>query len=102
MRGAGVRVQALCPGFTYTEFHDKPVYAGYDVPSRIPRALWMSADAVVAESLAALKKGRVICVLGFNNRVLVRLGRLGLTPLLLGWMARRFPHTAAHTLPPRG
>jgi short-subunit dehydrogenase len=102
VRGAGVRVQALCPGFTSTAFHDKPVYAGYDVPSRIPRALWMSADAVVAESLAALKKGRVICVPGFKNRVLVRLGRLGLTPLLLDWMVWCFPHTAAHTLPPRG
>lgn len=101
VRGAGVRVQALCPGFTATAFHDTPAYAGYDIPSRIPRALWMSADAVVAESLAALKKRRVICVPGFKNRVLVALGRFGLTPLLLHWIARRFPHTVAHTSPPR-
>lgn len=102
VHGAGVRVQALCPGFTYTEFHDRPEYAGYDVQSRIPRALWMSADAVVADSLAALKKDRVVCVPGFKNRVLAALGRLGLAPLMLGWMARRFPNIAADTSPPRG
>ena len=100
VHGAGVRVQVLCPGFTSTEFHDKPEYAGYDVYARIPRALWMSAEDVVTESLKALGKGRVICVPGFKNRVLVALGRLGLTPLLLHWMARRFPTAAAHT-PPR-
>ena len=90
VRSADVRVQALSPGFTYTEFHDKSEYAGYDIHARIPRALWMSADDVVAESLAALKKGRVVCVPGFKNRVLVSVGRLGLAPLMLRWMTRRF------------
>ena len=38
-----VRIQALCPGFTYSEFHDS---AGMD-RSVIPRSLWMSAEDVV-------------------------------------------------------
>ena len=56
----------------------------------------MSADAVVAESLTALKRGRVVCVPGFTNRLLVVLGRLGLTPLLVHSMVRRFPNAAAY------
>jgi short-subunit dehydrogenase len=45
--GTGVRVQALCPGFTDTEFHDQPVYEQYHIKATIPKALWMSADEVV-------------------------------------------------------
>ena len=46
-----VKVQALCPGFTITEFHDT---LGMD-RSLIPRKLWLSADFVVETSLQALK-----------------------------------------------
>src|SRR5689334_15267421 len=42
-----VRVQALCPGFTYSEFHDT---AGLDRTKLAPKAWWLSAEQVVAES----------------------------------------------------
>jgi short-subunit dehydrogenase len=79
----GVRVQALCPGFTDTEFHDQPVYEQYHVKATIPKALWMSADRVVEQSLKALERGRVICIPGFKNRVLVALARSPLKSLML-------------------
>ena len=66
LRGTGVRVQVLCPGFTRTEFQAR---AGLDA-SRIPRLAWMGADAVVDQSLAALRRGAVVCVPGLANRVL--------------------------------
>ncbi len=43
VRGTGVRVQALCPGFTFTELHDK---VGFD-RTRIPAFLWMPSAPVV-------------------------------------------------------
>ncbi len=84
LQGSGVRVQALCPGFTRTEFHDTPEFAGHDL-SRIPAALWMSADDVVAASLRALRRDEAICVPGRANQVIVALARTGLPQL----MARR-------------
>jgi short-subunit dehydrogenase len=72
LRGSGVRVQALCPGLTHTEIFEK---AGADV-SRLPSFLWMESDAVVAESLAALKRGGVVCVPGLGNRALASLSQL--------------------------
>lgn len=59
----GVRVQALCPGFTYSGFHDTSEYEGFDRKT-IPAKLWMPAEAVVDESLAALGGDRVIVVPG--------------------------------------
>jgi short-subunit dehydrogenase len=81
--GTGVRVQALCPGFTDTEFHDQSVYEQYHVKANIPKALWMSADEVVEQSLKALKRGHVICIPGFKNYMLVALARSPLKSLLL-------------------
>ncbi len=66
LRGTGVRLQALCPGFTYTEFHDVPD-AKMD-RSLVPRFMWMSADRVVKISLGAMNRRRVICVPGLVNR----------------------------------
>jgi short-subunit dehydrogenase len=66
LRGSGVQVQALCPGFTRTEFQER---AGIDVQG-IPSFAWMSAEDVVDASLAALKSGEVICVPGAGNRLL--------------------------------
>jgi len=53
LRGSRVLVQALCPGFTRTEFQER---AGMDV-SQIPDFLWMEPEAVVDASLDALQSG---------------------------------------------
>jgi len=69
LRGSGVRVQALCPGFTRTEFQQR---AGIKA-SRVPAAAWMTAEAVVDASLAALRRGDLICIPGLPNRLLATL-----------------------------
>lgn len=66
----GVKVQALCPGFTFSEFHDTRDFDDFDRQS-IPNMLWMSADEVVAESLAALSGDRVIVIPGRQYRGIV-------------------------------
>ena len=68
LHGTGVRIQALCPGFTYTEFHDVPD-AKMD-RSLVPKIMWMSADRVARISLRAMKHRKVICIPGLVNRVL--------------------------------
>ncbi|MGE3539431.1 MAG: SDR family NAD(P)-dependent oxidoreductase [Candidatus Tectimicrobiota bacterium] len=88
LRGTGVRVQALCPGFTHTEFQQR---AGMDV-SALPAWLWMPPEPVVEASLAALQRGQVVCVPGLGYRLLACL--IGLTPRplmrrLTGLLARR-------------
>ena len=97
LRGSGspVRIQALCPGFTYSEFHD---VAGMDRTKLAPKSWWCSAEQVVEESLAGLEKDRIFVIPGFRYRLLVGLaGRLprGLRRDLLLAMARRNGRMAA-------
>lgn len=69
----GVKVQALCPGFTHTEFHQRMMV---DV-GEVPRWMWMPADRVVETSLRSLERGGpVICIPGLRYKLLVVLLRL--------------------------
>lgn len=79
LQGRGVQVQALCPGFTYSEFHDAPAYAGFD-RGRYPGFMWMTAEVVVAQSLAALRRAGqpVVFVPGRLNRLLAYIQKSGL------------------------
>lgn len=70
LQGTGVKVQALCPGFTYSEFHETSEYEGFD-RGHIPAALWMPAEQVVDESLAALSGDKVIVVPGRRYQAMV-------------------------------
>lgn len=57
-----IRVQALNPGFTYTEIFDR---AG--IPHEFPAERTMTAETVVNASLAGLKLGEVICIPGLED-----------------------------------
>jgi short-subunit dehydrogenase len=75
-----VKVQALCPGFTLSEFHD---VLGMD-RSAIPSSLWMPADFVVEESLKALEHGKVIVVPGWRYKLIVK----GMKAIPSSWAAK--------------
>jgi uncharacterized protein len=60
-----VRVQALCPGFTRTEFQET---AGVD-RTKIAKSLWMSAEDVVDASLGGLERDKLFVVPGWRYRV---------------------------------
>jgi uncharacterized protein len=64
--GSPVRVQALCPGFTLTEFHD---VMGMN-RGLVPGSLWMRVGTVVADSLRGLEEGRVIVVPGWSYKLM--------------------------------
>lgn len=62
LRGTGVRVMALAPGFTRTGFQAD----GFD-PVNLPDLAWQSADTVAATALKAFDRGRVVCITGILN-----------------------------------
>lgn len=88
LAGTGVRVQALCPGFTYTEFHDTPEFAQFK-RSDVSAGMWMSAADVARESLDGLKTGRVVFVPGWKYRLLMKLQRSPLGTFLVWAFARK-------------
>lgn len=71
----GIVVQALCPGFTYTEIWEG---AAYQKQSHIPKIAWMSADEVVIISLGAIPKKRYLVTTGILNQLSWRLMRIPL------------------------
>src|SRR2546427_308464 len=87
LRGTGVRVQALCPGFIHTELQQR---AGIDI-SRLPAWVWMTPETVIEASLRALQRGQVVCVPGLGYRLLAML--IGAVPRRLG---RRVTGILAH------
>lgn len=67
VRGYGVRVMALCPGYVRTAFHRR---AGIDM-SRTPSWLWLDADRVAGDALRALSRGKIIRVVDWRYRMIV-------------------------------
>lgn len=74
LRGSGVTITTVHPGFTRTEFQDRSGYTAEHVPS----FLWQSAEAVAAEALKATRAGRTFAVSGTANRLAA--GLLGFVP----------------------
>ena len=86
VRSSGVHVTALCPGFTYSEFHD--VTGTRAAVRHLPGWLWMDSPAVAREGFAAVMAGTPVCVTGRLNRTIALLARY-LPQWLVVWMGRR-------------
>jgi short-subunit dehydrogenase len=87
----GVHVTALCPGMTWTEFHD--VNGMRERVSRLPRWLWMDAASVARLGVEAVERGDARCVPGAANRTLAGLAKYlpeGLARALLESRSRDF------------
>jgi short-subunit dehydrogenase len=81
VRGRGVTVQALCPGFTVTEFHDSQARAKQ--APRAPRFLMGPASAVVRDSLRAFEAGGPLCVPGWINKLAYWTAKLGVADAVI-------------------
>lgn len=82
LRGSGIRVQALCPGFTATDFHRR---LGYDTSAKFFKG-FMSADRVVDTSLRDLQRGKVVSIPGLRYRA---------SAILSGLLPRSMMYAAA-------
>ena len=83
---AQVRVTALCPGFTWSEFHD--VTGTREMMSRLPRWLWLEAGAVARAGIEGVERGQVLVVPGAVYRALRVATRLLPERFLLRRMAK--------------
>ncbi|MGH3530766.1 MAG: SDR family NAD(P)-dependent oxidoreductase [Mycobacterium sp.] len=72
LKGTGVGVHAVCPGYVHTEFHSR---AGIDMAS-LPSFMWLEVDDVIRASLADIAKGKVISVPGVQYKALTTAMRL--------------------------
>lgn len=75
--GTGVRVLAVCPGLTHTDFHEK---MGIEKSRQTDHGVmhWTSPEKIVELSLKDLQKGKVISIPGFSTKFFI--GLLGLLP----------------------
>ena len=83
----GIHVTALCPGMTYTEFHD--VNGMRQRVSRLPASLWLDADTVARMGLDAVERGDLRCVTGGMNRLVAGLSKYLPDPLARAIVDRR-------------
>lgn len=86
LKGTGVRVTVTCPGFTLTEFAEANGTKG--VMDEAPRRLFQTADQVVAETLRANDRGRVVVVPGLHNKIAALVLRHTPEPLLIAILGR--------------
>ena len=78
LAGTNVRVSALAPGFTRTEFHQR----GRMKMNGLPKFMWLNADVLVAKAWADAQKGAAISVPGWQYIVLSLFLRFGPRPLI--------------------
>jgi len=95
--GTGVAVQALCPGFTYSEFHDTAAFrtVGFRRES-VPAFMWQTAEQVIEASLNQLGNPDSVCIPGIHNRALILLqGLKAFVPMAVLRTAKRAMVTRA-------
>lgn len=83
----GVHTCAVCPGFTWSEFHD--VTGSRALMSKLPRWMWMDADTVARQGLDAVERGDAVYVNGRVNRTIKTLFKLLPDRLALRMIGRR-------------
>jgi uncharacterized protein len=79
-----VHVTAVCPGFTYSEFHD--VNGTRPLVSKMPSWMWQGAREVAELGFAAVERNDAVCVTGGANKAIAALGKLLPDPAALAIM----------------
>jgi short-subunit dehydrogenase len=67
LAGTNLKVSALCPGFTRTEFHQR----GRMSMKGLPNFMWLNSDDLVAKSWSDALKGEAVSIPGWQYQLLV-------------------------------
>jgi short-subunit dehydrogenase len=78
LRPTKIKISALCPGFTRTEFHER----GRMKMNRLPNFMWLSAEEVVSKSWRDVNAGKVISIPGWQYLILSSISRFGPRPMV--------------------
>jgi len=78
LRGTNVKISALCPGFTRTEFHSR----GRMKMTALPKFMWLDSDKLVSKSWKYAKANRVICIPGWQYKILSAIARNAPRPIV--------------------
>jgi short-subunit dehydrogenase len=62
-----IKVSALCPGFTRTEFHQR----GRMSMKGLPNFMWLNSDKLVAKAWSDALKGKAVSIPGWQYQILV-------------------------------
>ena len=74
LEGTGIKVSALCPGFTYSEFHD--ANGTRKSVSKLPDWMWMSAEDVAESGFFALERNRAVHIPGRSNKLIAAAAKI--------------------------
>ncbi|MTA90647.1 MAG: SDR family NAD(P)-dependent oxidoreductase [Actinobacteria bacterium] len=78
LKGTKVKVSALCPGFTRTEFHQR----GKMRMTGLPNFMWLDANKLVAKSWSDAQKNKAVSVPGFQYKTLAIMAQYAPRPLV--------------------
>jgi short-subunit dehydrogenase len=67
LAGTNIKISALCPGFTRTEFHQR----GRMSMKSLPSFLWLNSDKLVAKAWSDALKGEAVSIPGWQYKLLV-------------------------------
>ena len=82
----GVNISALCPGFTYSEFHD--VNGTRDGVSKLPDWMWMEAEDCAEMAVEACERGRAVFIPGGANKSIAAFAKILSGPVAQNLMAK--------------
>lgn len=82
----GIHVSALCPGFTYSEFHD--VNGTREAMNRLPDFMWMSAEECAELGVEACERNRPVFIPGGVNKSIAMIARLLPEKVAIGLLSR--------------
>ena len=87
VRRHGIHVTAVCPGFTYSEFHD--VIGTREQMDKLPSWMWLDSPTVARQGYEAVMAGTPVYINGRVNRTIALLVRL-LPQVVVKTIGRRF------------
>ena len=67
LAGTNVKISALCPGFTRTEFHQR----GRMSMKGLPSFMWLNSDKLVAKAWSDAMKGKAVSIPGWQYQLLI-------------------------------